>query len=355
MTTFAKASFNASIYSAARPTYPGKLFKRIFGHHKRSPEHQYELALDLGCGTGQATRHLMPFKKIIGVDLSEPMLSSARTHFVTGPWVPEAGKVTFAKGSAEDLSKIVPDGAADLIISAQSAHWFDWNKVWSETRRVLRKGGSAAFWVYSEFRLSRYPELSPIITQYAQGRDPMTSLGPHFQRPGRTILENHLLDVPEPCVVLGGDDCGLGHVERVFFTGSHHPYLPPATPRRVTLAPNEPRIEHNPVIMEKPKLRWLNLLAYFRSWSSLHNYLDEYPQDAHRPPDERFLEEDAAFLRENPELVLDAEELGVGQGDIAVRFWKDLRAGVKEAGGEAGLMDVISVEWPVAMILARRI
>src|ERR1700722_4983386 len=31
--------------------------------------------------------------------------------------------------------------------SAQAAHWFDWTKFWPECARVLRKGGSAAFWV----------------------------------------------------------------------------------------------------------------------------------------------------------------------------------------------------------------
>ena len=30
---------------------------------------------------------------------------------------------------------------------AQACHWFDWSKVWPEVGRVLRKGGSAAFWV----------------------------------------------------------------------------------------------------------------------------------------------------------------------------------------------------------------
>ena len=53
MSTFAQASFNASIYSSARPTYPGKLFKRILGYHKRSPGGAgFDLAIDLGCGTG---------------------------------------------------------------------------------------------------------------------------------------------------------------------------------------------------------------------------------------------------------------------------------------------------------------
>ena len=30
---------------------------------------------------------------------------------------------------------------------AQAAHWFDYKKMWPETARILRKGGTAVFWV----------------------------------------------------------------------------------------------------------------------------------------------------------------------------------------------------------------
>ncbi|PFH46909.1 hypothetical protein AMATHDRAFT_68792 [Amanita thiersii Skay4041] len=380
MATFAKAGFNASVYSAARPTYPGKLFERILGYHKHSPDPRYDLALDLGCGTGQATRHLMPFAKVIAVDPSEPMLAAARAEFTSGPWASDTDKVRFVQASAEDLSGVVPDASVDLIISAQSAHWFDWTKVWPETRRVLRKGGSAAFWIYSEFRLSSHLGLSPLITSYAQGSDPRTSLGPHFQRPGRTILENHLLQVPDPSAVLlptstsasgsSPDSCGLGDLERAFFAGPHLPTLnlPPATPK---YHPTLPRISHNPVILTNPNTTWLDLLAYFRSWSSLHTYLERYPEDATRPADERFLADDVRVVEEarteagegegngdskQAEIVQVAEALGVcTAGDIGVRFWKDLREGVKQDGGKTGLLDKIGIEWPVAMILVRRL
>jgi len=37
---------------------------------------------------------------------------------------------------------------------AQAAHWFDWSKMWPEVARILRKSGSAAFWVcYTLFAL----------------------------------------------------------------------------------------------------------------------------------------------------------------------------------------------------------
>lgn len=76
MATFAKSTFNASIYASARPTYPKQLFDLIFRYHEegRLPPHlqgspkqnggekgssrptlkpRWDLALDLGCGTGE--------------------------------------------------------------------------------------------------------------------------------------------------------------------------------------------------------------------------------------------------------------------------------------------------------------
>jgi hypothetical protein len=227
-------------------------------------------------------------------------------------------------------------------------------------------------------RLSSYPSLSGLITQYAQGTDRITSLGPHFERPGRTVLENHLLDVPLPSDILPSSSsarsildptgCGLGDVERVFFAGLTPPpslNLPPTTRFGHVLANPEHehsrlcKVEHNPIVLTK-SLTWLELLGYLRSWSALHNYFKHYPQDRDEPTDQRFLEEDVRTLEvsdgsaEGMKLSDVAIELGVDKGDIAVRFWKDLRQGVSNAGGKSGVLDMVDVEWPVAIILARR-
>lgn len=224
-------------------------------------------------------------------------------------------------------------------------------------------------------RLSSYPSLSGLITQYAQGTDRTTSLGPHFERPGRTVLENHLLDVPLPSDILPASSssrsildptgCGLGDVERVFFAGLTPPAslnLPPTTRFGHVLADDHSplcKVEHNPIVLTK-SLTWLELLGYLRSWSALHNYFKHYPQDRDEPTDQRFLEEDVRTLEvsdgsaEGMKLSEVAVELGVDKGDIAVRFWKDLRQGVSNAGGKSGVLDMVDVEWPVAIILARR-
>ena len=45
--------------------------------------------------------------------------------------------------------------------------------------------------------MTSHPSLNPLITVYGQGKDPASSLGPHWQQPGWSILDNHLLDVPD--------------------------------------------------------------------------------------------------------------------------------------------------------------
>lgn len=69
---------------------------------------------------------------------------------------------------------------------------------------------------YSEFRLTRYPSATPLINNYAQGSDPAESLGPHWERPGRTIVDEHLTAIPDPETIVPG---AFQDFTRVFFTG----------------------------------------------------------------------------------------------------------------------------------------
>lgn len=67
--------------------------------------------------------------------------------------------------------------------------------------------------------------MTPLITAFAQGKDPVNSLGPYFERPGRTILENHLLDVPSPERVIDKERVKLINEERVYFAGESSLFL----------------------------------------------------------------------------------------------------------------------------------
>lgn len=49
------------------------------------------------------------------------------------------------------------------------------------------------------------------------------------------------------------------------------------------------------------------------------------------------------------------EDIDIRGGDIAVRFWKDLRQAVKDEGGASGVDEPVSIEWPIALLLARKL
>ncbi|KAG5644420.1 hypothetical protein DXG03_008515 [Asterophora parasitica] len=339
MATFAKKTFNASVYSSFRPTYPRVLFNDILDFHRKdSLEPLWDRAVDLGCGTGQATTQLVEhFSSVVGIDPSQSMIEAAQAKN-------QAQGLSFRQGTSEGLSAIIPDDSVDLVISAQASHWFDWDKVWPETSRILRKGGTAAFWIYAEFRLPQYPFVTPLITAYTQGKDPSTSVGPYFERPGRTILENMLTDVPNPTQMESvlKQRGGLAQFERRYYSGQHYPtHLPPPSPTQV-----------RPVEM-RTSIRWRDLLGYFRTWSALQNFHERFPEDLDRV-DERFPEDKLGeALDQN--LKASQVDIDVGGGDIAVRFWKDLRDEVKNHGGKYGVDESVLVEWPIALLLAKKL
>ncbi|KAK7012875.1 S-adenosyl-L-methionine-dependent methyltransferase [Favolaschia claudopus] len=230
MATFAKKSFDAAKYAVSRPTYPRALFESILSYHEQS--------LEIPGQVSQATSELLlpqregeilqpgeeepplGFLRVTGIDPSPQMVGAATAHAASLGARGEA--LNFVQGPAENL-KFLDDKSVDMVVAAQAAHWFDWERLWPELSRVLNYGGTVAFWVYSEFRLTKYPHLTPLITEYAQGTDPTTSIGPYWE-PGRRILNNHLLDINAPSS--GWDD-----VTRVFFTGDHYPRTSRTAPR----------------------------------------------------------------------------------------------------------------------------
>lgn len=81
-----------------------------------------------------------------------------------------------------------------------------------------------------------------------------------------------------------------------------------------------------PVILRK-RTTWAGLLSYFRTFSSLHTFHEQYPEDLQRP-----------------------------DGDLAIRFMRSLMQEVAKQEGKAEVEenDEIEIEWPLALILARR-
>lgn len=121
-------SGHASLYAAARPTYPERLIADLAALAPGSA-----LAWDVGTGNGQSARLLAGhFEAVFASDPSAQQIAQAQPH----------ERVTFAVEPAERCS--LADGSADLILAAQSFHWFDLPAFFAEARRVLRPGGLLA-------------------------------------------------------------------------------------------------------------------------------------------------------------------------------------------------------------------
>ncbi|XP_062862261.1 putative methyltransferase DDB_G0268948 [Trichomycterus rosablanca] len=139
---------HASIYQKYRISPPDKLKELILEYLDNKKGPPYELAVDLGCGTGQNTRLLAcHFKKIVGLDVSENQLEEARA-------VPGFENVTYRSGSAEELP--FPDGSVDLLTAASAAHWFDPERFLNEATRVLKPCGCIALLGYTDQFSLRY-------------------------------------------------------------------------------------------------------------------------------------------------------------------------------------------------------
>lgn len=97
----------------------------------------HDRVLDLGCGTGWATRRLarlVPQGEAVGIDVADEMLRRAEQS--------SAGfkNVRYVWGSAEHIP--VADNAFDKVLSVESFYYYaDQGKALDELRRVIAPGG----------------------------------------------------------------------------------------------------------------------------------------------------------------------------------------------------------------------
>ncbi|CAJ2514000.1 Uu.00g021190.m01.CDS01 [Anthostomella pinea] len=198
MATFARPTFSAKAYAAFRPTYPQSLFRTVLNFHQQHPQQTPDGAgtlLDLGCGHGLIARGLSPqFKSVVAIDPSAGMVAQAQR-------TTDDTKITFREGSAEDLS-FLADRSVDMAVAGQAAHWFDYGKVWPNLARVVRPGGTLAFWGYKDNVLLGATQATEIMEQFVYGFGEVApgveGMGPYWEQPGRSILRDLLRSVQAP-------------------------------------------------------------------------------------------------------------------------------------------------------------
>jgi ubiquinone/menaquinone biosynthesis C-methylase UbiE len=113
-------SDGAENYAKHRPKYPDELAKNLASLCPNN-----ELAIEVGCGTGQFSHCLASqFEKVLATDLSVEQIKQAEP----------LNNITFKSEPAEKIS--ANHNSASLIVAAQAAHWFDLNKFYKEATRV---------------------------------------------------------------------------------------------------------------------------------------------------------------------------------------------------------------------------
>ena len=127
---------DAERYDRARPGYPGELFADLAARAGLGPGSR---VLEIGCGTGQATRELVRLGcAVVAVELSAELAAVAARN------VPEA---VVEVAAFEDW--VPPAEPFDLVVAATSFHWLDPAVRVVKAAGVLRPGGWLAV-VHSE-------------------------------------------------------------------------------------------------------------------------------------------------------------------------------------------------------------
>jgi len=123
-------------YARYRRGYPDEVARRIVDAFGLTPD---DVALDLGCGTGQLTTALdAHVGSMIGMDPEPDMLAAAAaTHAGAG--------ITWVLGSDRDVPDVGralrPLGALTVAVAI---HWMDRDALFRAARPLLRPGGGVA-------------------------------------------------------------------------------------------------------------------------------------------------------------------------------------------------------------------
>ena len=153
-------------YEKYRPRYPRELFAWLAANSSHR-----DLAVDVATGNGQAAIGLAEFfNEVVATDASAAQLVNAAPK----------PRVRYLREPAERIS--LPDSSADLVVSAQAVHWFNWPAFTTEACRVLRPGGLLAFWSYRDFIVQA--AIERLVHEFSR-----EVVGPYWPRERRHVEE----------------------------------------------------------------------------------------------------------------------------------------------------------------------
>jgi SAM-dependent methyltransferase len=143
----------ASVYQDARPDYPEALIDDVISYAGLKPN---DAILEIGCGTGQATKSFAARGySIVAIDPGPEMVRAARESLANFGNV-ELIETTFEAWRAKRA-------AFRLIIAAQSWHWVSPVVRFAKAAKVLAPGGSMAVFGHVPVGLP-----APLLEQFKQ-------------------------------------------------------------------------------------------------------------------------------------------------------------------------------------------
>jgi len=173
-------------YALYRPIPPKSLIEEIVSNVACK-----DLAVDVGCGSGQSTRVLSPyFERVVGIDVSSAQIANAskntqnssNTNFVVGPG---------------DSKLPFEDKSVDLVTCCQAIHWFDISKFYQEVDRVLKpqKGVLAVI----GYHLTGPSPNLPAATRLDELRDKVfNDITGKYWSPERRLVDGAYRTIPLP-------------------------------------------------------------------------------------------------------------------------------------------------------------
>ncbi len=137
----------AEAYDRGRPSFPPEAVQWLVGQDAAT-------VLEVGAGTGKLTEQLVALgHDVHATEPAQEMLDILRRN------LPDTRST---QASAEELP--VPDRSVDVVVAAQSFHWFDLDRALPEIARVLRPGGHLSLvWNWRNEKIPWVRKLSALM------------------------------------------------------------------------------------------------------------------------------------------------------------------------------------------------
>jgi len=168
--------------------------------------------------------------------------------------------------------------SVDLVAAGVAWHWLDQDRIWPAMDKVVKPGGTVAFWGYNLARISGHPEVLPIFRDFIRSPE----LHSYWQYGVDKIFAKYRdLALPKP----EDGTWDASSSKRIFFEGPEEDeegltYYPLPKDNDSATFPEEKEYRTDTIMTKH--MTWNDLEEHVRSWSGVVKYFEEHPEDKAR-------------------------------------------------------------------------